>query len=53
MDGQIKFVLFDIYCPRCKHRDLNENQDPCCECLEVGARENTHVPEYWDAEVKK
>ena len=53
MENQMKFVEFNIYCPRCKHKDLDEHQDPCNECLEVGARENTHVPEYWEAENKK
>ena len=53
MEHQMKFVEFSIYCPRCKHRNLNEAQDPCNECLEIGAREDTHVPEYWEAENKK
>ena len=53
MEHQMKFVEFNIYCPRCKYRNLNEAQDPCNECLEVGAREDTHVPEYWEAENKK
>ena len=53
MEHQMKFVEFNIYCPKCKHRNLNEAQDPCNECLEIGARKDTHVPEYWEAENKK
>ena len=53
MENQVKFVEFNIYCQRCKYRNLNEAQDPCNKCLDIGARENTHVPEYWEAENKK
>lgn len=53
MENQMKFVLFDIYCPRCKHRDMNENQHPCCNCMEVPVRENTHVPECWEGESQR
>ena len=53
MEHQMKFVEFDIYCPRCKHQNLAETQDPCNECLGTSAREDTHIPEYWEAENKK
>lgn len=46
-DSELKTVLFDIYCKQCKYRDYEETQDPCNECLELGMREGTHVPERW------
>ena len=48
MDENLKEVRFDIYCDRCKYRDYKEGQDPCNDCLEVGMREGTHVPEHWE-----
>ena len=53
MDNQYKFVDFKMYCPRCKYRNRDENQKPCCDCMEVGARENSHVPECWEGEQKR
>ena len=48
MENQMKFVEFDVYCKKCKYRDRDENLNPCCDCLEIPARENTHIPEYWE-----
>lgn len=50
MENQMKFVDFNIYCPKCKYRELNENQIPCCDCMEIPVRENSHIPEYWEGE---
>ncbi len=51
-DSELKEVRFDIYCKSCKHRDLHEKQRPCNECLEVGMREGTAKPEYWEGNNK-
>ena len=48
MEDNYTVVRFDIYCNKCKYKDRDERLNPCNECLEVGARENTHVPEYWE-----
>ena len=48
MDTELKEVRFDIYCGKCKHQMKDERLDPCNECLDIGYRENTHVPEYWE-----
>lgn len=55
MENQMKFVDFNAYCGKnitspwkCKYRDRDENQKPCCYCLEVSARENSQIPEYWE-----
>lgn len=33
MDYDYKLVRFDLYCKDCKYRKLNENEEPCNECL--------------------
>ena len=48
MESQMKFVEFGVYCKKCKHRDRGEDQKPCCYCLEVPVKENSHIPEYWE-----
>lgn len=49
MDEQnYKFVDFASYCPLCKHRDKKEDDSPCDECLEVGARKDTRKPERFE-----
>lgn len=46
-DSELKEVRFDIYCPQCKHFNLEEKMDPCNECLEEFMREGTEKPEMW------
>lgn len=49
-----KEVRFDVYCKTCEHKDDPETEDPCSECLETGARENSHKPiNYIEKENKK
>ena len=46
-------VDFKTYCAKCKYRDKKEFEDPCNECMEVGMREQTRVPEKYVAAVAK
>lgn len=39
-----KFVAFEAYCKKCKYAELDGWKDPCNECLEVRARENSAKP---------
>lgn len=39
-----KEVFFDVYCPQCKYKDVEEIEDPCNECLTYPANENSHKP---------
>lgn len=50
MEETPKEVYFDVWCPKCKHKDLGEEQDPCHYCLHFGMRENSHKPECWIAQ---
>lgn len=43
-----KEVRFDMYCPRCKHSELPEWEDPCDECLENPSNEYSHKPVYFE-----
>ena len=42
--SSMKFVAFGEYCPKCKYADRSSIQDPCNDCLGVGAREGTEKP---------
>lgn len=49
MDSDIfREVRFDKYCETCKYKDLDEVKDPCNDCLAVGMREETEVPEFYE-----
>lgn len=48
MDDQYKIVLFDQYCPTCKHKDLDENKEPCEECLSNPINLYSHRPIKWE-----
>jgi len=45
-----KFVDFYTYCKACKHKDKNENDDPCNDCLNEPVNEDSHKPWYFEAE---
>ncbi|MCI8992261.1 MAG: hypothetical protein HFG80_05960 [Eubacterium sp.] len=48
MSDNIQFVDFEKYCETCKYVKKKEVEDPCNECLEVGAREGSGKPERWE-----
>ena len=39
-----KFVEFQDYCHKCKHKDVPETDDPCNECLTEPVNYYTHRP---------
>lgn len=45
-----KEVRFDIYCPKCKHKETNEEDDPCNGCLDECVNENSHKPVNFEEE---
>lgn len=47
MDNR-KEVRFDIWCAKCKYKDLDEKYDPCNDCLDEGGREGTIKPLYFE-----
>lgn len=47
MDTTTKIVEFGQYCPTCRNFEKEEDEDPCCDCLNIEVRDNSHKPEYW------
>ena len=47
-----KFVSFDKYCEKCEFYTTSATHDPCNDCLGIGAREGTEVPEYFKEKEK-
>lgn len=39
-----KEVYFDEYCGKCKYADLEENEDPCWDCLTQPWNYDSHKP---------
>lgn len=37
-------VFFNQYCPLCEHREKNEYEEPCNDCLDYGWNVNSHKP---------
>lgn len=37
-------VRYDLWCNKCKHKDIKENDEPCEECLSNPINLNTERP---------
>lgn len=48
-----KEVDFLTYCKKCKYLMLDEDEEPCCQCLATPSRENSHKPVYFDRDPYK
>lgn len=46
--NQLKEVYFDKYCPKCKHKDTSEQEEPCFTCLAEPAKIDSHRPEKFE-----
>lgn len=44
MEEVYKEARFDLYCVKCKHETLAEDQDPCHECLNNPENVYSHKP---------
>lgn len=44
MEYKSKEVRYDLYCPKCKYKNVAENQEPCWECLTEFVNENSQKP---------
>lgn len=54
MDQQAyKEVYFHVYCKKCKHKDVKEKEEPCCECLSEPTNLDTHRPVYYEEKAAK
>lgn len=48
MEELYKEGYFNQYCKTCKHRDLTEEGEPCCECLNEPVNLYSHKPVKWE-----
>lgn len=53
MEYPKKFVRFDKYCETCKHKKVDEYEDPCNECLDNPVNDHTDKPIKYELEEKK
>ena len=47
MDEKLMEVDFKKYCPKCENWKKKEYEDPCNECLDYGANQNSTKPVYF------
>lgn len=45
---QIRIVRFDLYCPKCKHFEEDDNEFPCDECLSNPGNYDTRQPVLYE-----
>lgn len=48
MEYDYKEVYYDQYCSRCVHRELEEDDEPCRDCLNEPVNVYSHKPVYWE-----
>jgi len=53
METNTKEVNFRLYCPKCKHYELPETEDPCNECLAQGWNYDSRKPINYEEKDKK
>lgn len=46
MIGDKKEVYF-TKCSECEYENILESEEPCCDCLEEPAKEDSHTPLYF------
>ena len=52
MESKFKIVDYDIYCPKCKYKDLDSAEDPCDECLGQPWNTDSRKPVNFEEEEK-
>lgn len=50
---EYKEVNFAEYCRNCKYADIEDTKNPCNNCLDIPARQFSHVPEYYKADPRR
>lgn len=53
MDKEYKEVFFHQYCKTCEHESVDENKNPCEECLDNPTNLDSHKPINWEEKTKK
>ena len=52
MEIDYQEVYFNMYCKTCAHKNKNEREDPCNDCLEQPYVQNSHIPQNYKKETK-
>ena len=52
MDIQEHIVRFDLWCDKCKHKDTDEINSPCNECLDDGGSYESRRPTLYEPQEK-
>lgn len=47
MEYKYKEVYFDNFCALCIHKDKDENETPCDDCLNEPVNEHSHTPVHF------
>ena len=45
-----KEAIFHDWCLKCKHKEKEENEDPCWDCLTETVNEHSHKPVYFEGD---
>lgn len=48
MNTRTKECYYDVYCISCKHKGVEETDDPCNECLTQGFNIDSHKPRKYE-----
>lgn len=48
----MKEVKFDVFCPKCRHEEKLDIDDPCYDCLDIQAREDSCWPVHFEEKEK-
>lgn len=43
-----KIVEFEKWCHKCKHADMRETEEPCCDCLYEAVNVDFRRPVYFE-----
>lgn len=52
MIGDKKEVYFGKYCSKCRYGKRPETANPCWDCLEEPANEDSHKPKFFEEATK-
>lgn len=47
--AETREVYFDKYCQTCKHKDVEEKELPCRDCLYEPYNYDSHKPRKWES----
>ena len=52
MESKFKIVDYYKYCPKCKYKYVDSDEDPCDDCLNQSCNTNSREPVNFEEEEK-